>query len=141
MPEKLIFQAGLIESMRAHVQGCLPEEACGILGGNGDLVKIVMPVTNELHSPVNFRMAPEEQLKAFLWLEEHNLDMLGYYHSHPAGPAYLSETDLVNFFYPGVVLVLLSPENSTWRVKGFIIKEKGTKEVNIENDKSKKPEA
>jgi [CysO sulfur-carrier protein]-S-L-cysteine hydrolase len=141
MPEKLIFTSEMIESMRAHAQECLPEEACGILGGSGDFVKIVMPVTNELHSPVNFRMAPEEQLKAFLWLEEHDLDMLGYYHSHPTGPAHLSETDLLNFFYPGVVLMLLSPEGSTWRVKGFIIEEKAIKEVNIENDESKKPEA
>jgi proteasome lid subunit RPN8/RPN11 len=137
MPETLIIAAELADLMRAHVQRCIPEEACGILGGTGNLVKHVLPVTNELHSPVKFRMAPEEQLKAFIWLEQNGLDMVGYYHSHPAGPDHLSETDQQQFFYPGVVLVLLSPQNSTWRIKGFIIKKKYIKEINIEPVQSK----
>jgi len=132
MLDHLLIPTQLIETMRAHVQRCLPEEACGILGGNGDLVKYVIPVTNELHSPVRFTMAAEEQFKAFMWLEVNALDMLGYYHSHPAGPAHLSETDLLQFAYPGVVLILLSHENSIWRINGFIIKENTIKEINIE---------
>jgi len=132
MPIQLIIPPDLIEEMRTHVQSCLPEEGCGLLGGNGDLVKSVIRVTNELHSPVRFMMAPEEQLKAFMWLEEHTLDMLGYYHSHPAGPAHLSETDLAQFSYPGVVLVLLSHKNLKWDIKGFIIKENTINEIHIE---------
>jgi proteasome lid subunit RPN8/RPN11 len=137
MPEKLILPAELAEIMRVHVQVWSPEEACGILGGSGDLVKCVLPVTNELHSSVRFNMAPEELLKAFLWLEQNGLDMVGYFHSHPAGPDHLSETDLLQFFYPGVVLVLLSPQDSTWQIKGFIIKGKDIKEINIETSQSK----
>jgi proteasome lid subunit RPN8/RPN11 len=131
MPEALFIPAEFADLMRTHVQRCIPEEACGILGGTGNLVVSVLPVTNELHSPVKFRMAPEEQLKAFLWLEQNGLDMVGYYHSHPAGPNHLSETDLMHFFYPGVVLVLLYPENSTWQIKGFIINVNTIKEINI----------
>jgi len=138
MPEKLMITAEMIEIMRAHVLRCFPEEACGILGGSGDHIKYVLPITNELHSPVKFRMAPEEQFKAFVFLEQNSLQMLGYYHSHPAGPAYPSETDLLQFSYPGVVLVLLFPENSTLQIKGFIIKENAINEVNIEDYKSKK---
>ncbi|MGD0003586.1 MAG: M67 family metallopeptidase [Anaerolineaceae bacterium] len=133
MPEKLFLKAEMIEIMRAHFLRCIPEEACGILGGSGDHVKFVLPITNELHSPVKFRMAPEEQFKAFTWLEENSLQMLGYYHSHPSGPAYPSETDLLQFSYPGVVLVLLSLEDSTLQIKGFIIKENAINEVNLEN--------
>ena len=132
MTEKLIIPAELIEKMCSHVQRCIPEEGCGLLGGSGDLVKYVLPVTNELHSRVKFRMAPEEQFKAFMWLEENTLDMLGYYHSHPTGPAHPSETDLQQFSYPGVAVILLSPENSIWVVKGFIINKNAFKEINIE---------
>ncbi len=133
MPEKLMITTGLIEKMRAHALSCFPEEACGILGGNGNHVNYVLPITNELHSPDRFRMAPEEQFKAFMWLEQISLQMLGYYHSHPSGPAYPSKTDLRQFSYPGVVLVLLSPKDSTWQIKGFIINKNTTNEVNIEN--------
>ena len=139
MSDRLIIPSELIQRMCTHVEGFIPEEACGILGGNGDLVKCVIPVTNELHSPIKFRMAPEEQFKAFLWLEQNALEMLGYYHSHPAGPANPSKTDLLQFYYPGVILVLLSPQNSTWQIKGFIISKNVIKEVNIENSISTKP--
>jgi proteasome lid subunit RPN8/RPN11 len=132
MPDSLIIPASFVEKMRAHVQSCLPEEACGILGGNGELVKRVLPVTNELHSPVRFRMEPQGQFKAFMRLEEDGLDMLAYYHSHPTGPAHLSETDFAQFSYPGVVLVLLSYENLKWAIKGFIINENTIKEIHIE---------
>ncbi len=131
MPETLFIATELADLMRAHAQRCIPEEACGILGGTGNLAKHVLPVTNELHSPVKFRMVPEEQLKAFIWLEQNGLDMVGYYHSHPAGPDHLSETDLLQFFYPGVALVLIYPENSTWQIKGFIIEDNTIKEINI----------
>ncbi len=132
MPERLILSLELFENMRAHVQACLPEEACGLLIGSGELVKFVIPITNELHSPVRFRMAPEEQYKAFLWLEDHALDLLGYYHSHPVGPEHLSQTDVQDFFYPGVVMVLFFNYNSNWQVKGFIIENDAVKEANIE---------
>ncbi len=131
MPETLIIPAESADLILAHVQRCIPEEACGILGATGNLVKFVVPVTNELHSPVKFRMAPEEQLKAFIWLEQNGLEMVGYYHSHPAGPDHLSETDRRQFFYPGVVLVLIYPEYSTWQLKGFIINDNNIKEINI----------
>jgi proteasome lid subunit RPN8/RPN11 len=131
MADQLIIPAELTEMMRAHVQRWIPEEACGILAGSGNLVKHVLPVTNELHSPVKFRMAPEEQLQAFLWLEQNDLEMVAFYHSHPVGPDHLSETDLLQFFYPGVISVLVFPKNSTWQIKGFIIKENTIKEINI----------
>ena len=131
MPEQLIIPAELAAIMRAHVQRCNPEEACGILAGSANVVKHVLPVTNELHSPFKFRMAPQEQLQAFLWLEQNNLAMVAYYHSHPAGPDHLSETDLLQFFYPGVKSVLVYPKNSTWQIKGFIIEGNITKEITI----------
>jgi [CysO sulfur-carrier protein]-S-L-cysteine hydrolase len=137
MPEELIIPDEIAGIMRAHVQRCIPEEACGILGGRENRVEYALPVTNELHSPVRFKMAPEEQLKAFMWLEQNGLDMVGYYHSHPTGPDHLSETDLAQFFYPGVALVLLYPKDSIWIIKGFIIKENDIKEINIENSQAK----
>ena len=56
--------------MRDHIVAQLPEEACGLIGGVGDEARLVLPVTNELHSPVRFRMSPQEQLEAFLRFEE-----------------------------------------------------------------------
>jgi proteasome lid subunit RPN8/RPN11 len=110
--------------MLAHVMACLPEEACGLVGSpqsdgpagpspvNGAQTieaVIVLPVENELHSQVRFRMAPAEQLKAFYRLEEQKLELAAIYHSHPQGPVHPSATDLAEFAYPGVWMVILSP--------------------------------
>lgn len=113
--------------MLAHVTACLPEEGCGLLGGRFNeggtaRVEVVFPVENELHSPVRFRMAPLEQLRVFQEIERLNLDLVGIFHSHPAGPDHPSVTDLAEFLYPGVPVVILSPGAAGgWQVKGFLI--------------------
>ena len=41
------------------------EEACGLVAGVDQTSFEVFPVTNILHSPVRYRMDPEQQLKYF----------------------------------------------------------------------------
>jgi proteasome lid subunit RPN8/RPN11 len=99
--------------MLTHVLACLPEEACGILSGTQDRVVVsVIPITNELHSPTAFQMAPIEQIQAFLQLEKNNLEMIAVYHSHPNGPAQPSESDIDQFRYPGVIQLIWSFQDS-----------------------------
>ncbi len=101
----------LWQEMVAHVIACLPEEACGLVGSQPgeSTAAVVLPIENDLHSPVRFRMAPGEQLKAFYWLEERSLDLAAIFHSHPHGPRHPSATDLAEFAYPGVLMLILSP--------------------------------
>src|SRR5512146_1553484 len=108
-----ILPDSLRQEMIEHVLSCLPEEACGLLGGRREdpqgtpdspfTAAAVLPIENELHSLVRFRMAPAEQLKAFYWLEEHGLELAAIFHSHPQGPDHPSATDLAEFAYPGVL--------------------------------------
>jgi proteasome lid subunit RPN8/RPN11 len=108
--------------MFSWIKTCLPEEACGILGGCGEEVRLAIPVENELHSPNQFRMQPEAQLKAFLHLEEQGLDLLAIWHSHPSGPSGLSPSDLVQAYYPEAALLVWSPAGaSEWQLRGFFI--------------------
>jgi proteasome lid subunit RPN8/RPN11 len=91
----------LWQEMLAHVFACLPEEACGLIGsapGSTSTIEAatVLPIENELHSPVRFRMAPDEQLKAFYWLEERSLELSAIFHSHPQGPVHPSATTWQN---------------------------------------------
>ena len=107
--------------MLAHVVGCSPEEACGLLAGTGETVRAIFPVTNRAHSSSRFEMDPKEQLKVFNLLEESQLELLGIYHSHPNGPAYPSETDINSFLYPGVAYIIWYWMGETWDVQGFAI--------------------
>ena len=111
--------------MRAHVLACLPEEACGLLGGRIDgteaIVQCVIPMENELHSPVRFRMVPSEQLQAFNMLDDLGLELVGIFHSHPTGPEAPSATDLAEFYYPGVAFLIWSPGAEGWQLRAFRI--------------------
>ena len=126
METKLILPDHLEQHMLAHIQRNLPEESCGLLGGkviDGKVCEIeaVMPITNQAHSQVRFYMDPVEQLAAFKELEAQGLELVGIYHSHPAGPSIPSATDLAEFAYPGVVYVIWSYEHQGWHVNAFEI--------------------
>jgi proteasome lid subunit RPN8/RPN11 len=108
--------------MCAHLSSVLPEEGCGLLAGTAGMPRLIVPVTNELHSPVRFRMDPQEQLNAFLQFEEAGLDLIGIYHSHPRGPAFPSATDVAEFSYPDVETLIWSPQRAGWGARAFIIK-------------------
>lgn len=108
----------------AHATTCLPEESCGLIGGSGGIAQRILPITNRLHSPVRFTMDPREQLAAFQLFDREGLDLLAIWHSHPNGPQRPSPTDLAEFAYPGVLYIILSPDErelkwQTWLARAF----------------------
>jgi [CysO sulfur-carrier protein]-S-L-cysteine hydrolase len=129
--EQLSLHTHHWQDMLEHVLDCLPEEACGILGGRESRVELVIPVTNDLHSPVRFRMAPEEQLRAFKAIEDQQLDLIAFFHSHPNGPSDPSETDLAEFAYPGVLSIIWSVGVQGWRARAFRLDDRIVQEVPV----------
>lgn len=118
----------LREQMLAWVQTCLPEEACGLLGGLDGEARLLVTIENELHSPVRFRMRPEAQLRAFRQLEAEGLDLLAIFHSHPTGPAVPSARDIAEGFYPEALTLIWSPGANGWSLRGFWMEPGGARE-------------
>ncbi len=117
--------------MLTHVLDCLPEEACGLIGGKPGRGEVVYPIENELHSTSSYRMVPEQQLRAFLDMEQRNLECTGIYHSHPLGPDYPSEKDRREFAYPGTVTIIWYPQNGTYLNKGYLLDGGKVKRIRI----------
>lgn len=105
--------------MYEHVSGNLGEEACGFVGGSAQRARVVIRITNQLHSPVAFFMQPQEQIQAMHRLRERHLKMLAIYHSHLHGPPFPSITDIQKFSYPGVLSLIWTPEGNSWQVRAF----------------------
>lgn len=117
--------------MLDYVQQHAPLESCGLLAGKNDLVEKVIFVRNQAESRVRFVMDPYEQLKAFEWIESKQLDLLGIFHSHPAGPETVSRTDIEESAY-NVVHLIWSDGRTQWQARGFWIEDSNATEVALQ---------
>jgi proteasome lid subunit RPN8/RPN11 len=118
--------------MEADVAARTPEEACGFVVGEGNRSRLVIPVTNILHNASRFRMDPEEQLKAFLQVEEKGWDILAVYHSHPNGISSPSVTDYEELTFPGIIYLIWYQEANLWQCRGYLMRYPvGTDEVPV----------
>ena len=114
--------------MLEHVDRHVPLEACGLLAGKEERVENVILVRNQAQSPTRFVMEPYEQLRAFAWIDSNGLDLLGIFHSHPAGPEIASATDIAEAAYE-VVHLIWSRNQSGWNARGFWIETGSATEV------------
>ena len=118
--------------METDVANKAPEEACGFVVGNGYHAQFIIPVTNSLHDAYRFRMATEEQLSAFLLVEEKGWEILAVYHSHPHGISRPSATDYDELTFPGILYLIWYQKAFQWYCRGFIMDaQAGTGEVPV----------
>ena len=103
------------------------EEICGVLAGaydeTGSRVTDVYSVENAADTPqIRYAMDPEEQLAVIDEIEAAGLEIVGFYHSHPAGPTHPSETDADRATWPGYSYVICAfdgyPFVGSWRWRG-----------------------
>ena len=126
----LTLSEALLAEMLAHVGGLWPEEGCGLLGGRDGRAVRLYPVENIHHSPVSFEMAPLQQIRAMLAMEAEGLELVAIYHSHPAGPARPSVTDVANAYYPDAVQLIISlADRARPGVRAFTIVDRVVAEV------------
>ncbi len=131
MKHVLRITAAQWQEMLVYVRRHAPQEACGLLAGKGDQAEKVIFVRNQAQSPTRFVMDPREQLNAFNWIERNGLELLGIFHSHPAGPETVSLTDIAEAAYD-VVYVIWSPVQGHWQARGFWIKSGQANEVSLQ---------
>lgn len=127
----LILTKDQVREILAYLEAHAPLEACGLLAGKGARVEKALFVRNQAQSPVRFVMDPHEQLQAFEWIDDHGLDLLGIFHSHPAGPETVSPTDIAEAAYE-VVHVICSRRDGEWKLRGFWIEDGKTVEVPLQ---------
>ena len=101
-----------------------------LIGGKNNRVEKVFLIENQAKSRVRFRMNPKEQLNAFSWMESNELDFIGIFHSHPAGPETVSATDIEEAAYP-VTQIIWSRSNGDWIARGFWIEKERVSEVTL----------
>ncbi len=82
------IKKSLLEKIFLDTEKCYPYEACGILAGesnNEKIVERIYSIKNICQSSVAYEMDPEEIYQTLKQIENDNLALLGFYHSHPLG--------------------------------------------------------
>ncbi|WP_053948009.1 desampylase [Halolamina sediminis] len=104
-----------------------PEEVCGVLAGEyGEEESTVVdayPTENVADTPeIRYYIDPEEQLAVIEEIEDAGLEVVGFYHTHPAGPTQPSETDADRAAWPGYSYAICAfagyPYLGSWRWQG-----------------------
>ncbi len=76
-------------------------------------------------------MEPQGQIEAMLQLERTGEELVGIFHSHPAGPTALSDTDVQEARYPECVHLVLSLDGGAWVGRAFRIGSEGVQPVSL----------
>ena len=99
----LDLQNDTFESLRSHALSEYPKECCGIiLGIHSDepkkAYKIIQTenVIGSKQAAAHFRIDPLAVLQAELSAEQEQLEITGFYHSHPDHTAFPSEQDIAS---------------------------------------------
>ncbi len=89
------ISAEALGQMRAAAAAAHPREACGILLGEGALIREARETRNVHPSPhTHFEIDPQALIDAHRAARAGGPpQVLGYFHSHPQGPAIPSATD------------------------------------------------
>ena len=121
-----------VERILDHARSVAPEEACGILSGTNDTVADVHEAENNLHSPVEYFMNPQDQLRIVSAIFDRNLDDLAYYHSHPASPPYPSVTDVNKVVIGRARMVIVTLREDVTQLRSFFVEDGRVEEEGVE---------
>jgi proteasome lid subunit RPN8/RPN11 len=90
----------VFEEMVAHAVDGLPNEACGLIAGEGGRAVRHYPMKNAEESPTVYRFDAKEHLDVITEVEDKGWDLLAFWHSHTHTEAYPSATDRAEAHWP-----------------------------------------
>jgi proteasome lid subunit RPN8/RPN11 len=129
-----------LKSILVHSREEYPREACGIMKGRMKMVDgLRMDEVLKIYSTKNihpnplrgYKIHPEDQYRIYVELDP-DLELVGFYHSHPNGPPEPSETDVATCNYHGYSFLIVSLEDvDNPDVSAWILYEDRVEEENI----------
>jgi proteasome lid subunit RPN8/RPN11 len=124
----------VLDDIRAHAAADAPRECCGVLIGSATSVVHSVRARNLADSNTRFELDPRDHIDAIRYSRARQLDVVGFYHSHPRSRPYPSETDVAESGYAGVLhLIVGLSETGALEPRLFTIDGTTVTEVMIES--------
>ncbi|HJP71937.1 MAG TPA: M67 family metallopeptidase [Candidatus Limnocylindria bacterium] len=103
----LVLPADLATLMLEHARAELPNEACGLVGGDAATgrARSFHPARNRHASPLRFDVDPEDLVRIVFAIESAGEALLAVFHSHPRSAAVPSATDVREARYEAAHLI------------------------------------
>jgi proteasome lid subunit RPN8/RPN11 len=123
---EMAFQVtrAVLDRLLAEAAAAVPEECCGLLLGRDGLIEEARPAANVATDRRRaFEIDPQALVDAHRAARAGGPQILGYYHSHPRGPAEPSATDRAQAAHDGKVWAIVGTSGVTfWRDEetGFV---------------------
>ena len=115
----ITISESLLREIRAHGVKDYPYECCGLMLGRfnagGKVVTETYPISNAREESAKrnrFLIEPVELMRGERYAREHDLEVVGFYHSHPDSPAAPSQYDLEHAWptYSYIIVKTLADE-------------------------------
>jgi proteasome lid subunit RPN8/RPN11 len=103
----------------AHAREAFPLECCGVLVGTVGRIVQAVRARNIATGPNRFHIDPKDHVDARRQSRREGLDIIGFYHSHPAGAAAPSETDRAEATYDRCLHVIVAVAGGVPDVRAF----------------------
>jgi proteasome lid subunit RPN8/RPN11 len=134
----LSFDPNAFNSVTHHALAEYPRECCGVLLGTRDAqnrqVSQVVPCRNAHATPhTRYAIDPAELISIQRRAREQQLEIIGFYHSHPDHPPTFSETDLEEANWAGCSYVIISiDDRQVSAVRCYLLRIEGDRRTFVE---------
>jgi [CysO sulfur-carrier protein]-S-L-cysteine hydrolase len=118
--DELRMPRALADEMVAHLDSEKPNEGCGLLASQNDVITKVIRMTNAAASPMRYALDPDEQFSAYKLMDDEGLALGGVFHSHTHTEAFPSPTD-VRLASEDVPYVIVSLARAPAEIRAFRI--------------------
>ncbi|MGH2471703.1 MAG: Mov34/MPN/PAD-1 family protein [Candidatus Limnocylindria bacterium] len=122
----------LRDEIVAHARESAPNECCGLLFGDGEVVDRLVRGRNVHPTPqTRYEIDPAQLRAALRSSDDSDRYLVGIYHSHPVTEPKPSHTDITNARWPAQVYVLTSLRSEPPDVFAYRITNGKTEDVPI----------
>jgi proteasome lid subunit RPN8/RPN11 len=129
------------EQIRKHGEETYPHECCGVLlglsaDGTNEVQAVVRAGNTRTDSAHNrYQIAPQELVRIQRQARAQELDIVGFYHSHPDHPARWSATDFAEAHWIGCSYVITAVEKKTAKeTNSFLLTGTGEEDKKFEDE-------
>ena len=130
-PSSVSISPDLVEAIVNQARAEDPNEACGLIVGDGPAAGggrplRFEPTRNKAASPYRYEIHPDDLLRLTIATDDTDEVFWAIVHSHVRSPAYPSPTDVGLAFYPDALYILVSlaesePSLGAFRIVGGAI--------------------